>query len=187
MLKVQCLKSLLRFNQSLNYNSQMKTGNQLGKLQTLHLHGWCQNSLQISNFFFIFVDCNKILSPGLFPLPASSVLQQITWGSCISDIFNVIVSCFSVWDPQMIFWVSQKGLGHFSISAQPQILCIIPSVLGHQLQPRLHFHQWSTMSSHSAKPHFLFMTPSSLQNQYHLCDLHINKYSCCRRYNHGYL
>jgi hypothetical protein len=35
---VKSSKSLLRFIQSLNCNVQRKKGNQLGKLQTLHLH-----------------------------------------------------------------------------------------------------------------------------------------------------
>ena len=102
MLKVQSSKSLLRFIWSLNYRPQSKTGNQLGKFQTLHLHG-CQSSLQISNSFFIFVDCNKPLSSGLVPLPVSSFPQQIIHGSGISKSwglqgnFNVIASCFSVW------------------------------------------------------------------------------------------
>ena len=31
--------------------------------------------------------------------------------------------------------------------AKPQLLCITPSVLGHQLQLRLHFHQWPSVAS----------------------------------------
>ena len=54
--------------------------------------------------------------------------------------------------------------------AKPQLLCMTPSVLGHQLQLRLHLHQWPSMASHSAEPQLLFMTPSCLQNQYHLGD-----------------
>jgi hypothetical protein len=42
-----------------------------------------------------------------------------------------------------------------------------PLVWGHQLQLRLHLLQWPSMTSHSAKPQLLFMTPSCLQNQYH--------------------
>ena len=38
VLKVQSSRSLLRFIQSLKWNSQSKAGNQLGKLQTLHLY-----------------------------------------------------------------------------------------------------------------------------------------------------
>jgi hypothetical protein len=48
--------------------------------------------------------------------------------------------------------------------------CMTPSVLVHQLKLRLHFHQWPSMASHSAEPQLLFMTPSCLQNQYHLGD-----------------
>ena len=88
MLKVQNSRSLLRFIQSLNYNPQSKTGNQVGKLQLLHLHDWCQSGLQISNSFFIFVDCNKLLSPGLVPLPVSSLPQQIAHSYGISKILG---------------------------------------------------------------------------------------------------
>jgi hypothetical protein len=52
--------------------------------------------------------------------------------------------------------------------AKPQILCMTPSVLGPQLQLRLHLHQWPSMASHSAKPQLLCVTPSCLQNQYYL-------------------
>jgi hypothetical protein len=44
------------------------------------------------------------------------------------------------------------------------------SVLGHQLQLRLHLLQWPSMASHSAKPQLFFITPSWFQNQYHLSD-----------------
>ena len=40
-----------------------------------------------------------------------------------------------------------------------------PSVLVHQLQLRLHFHQWPSLACH-----LLSMTPLDLQNQYNLCD-----------------
>jgi hypothetical protein len=49
-------------------------------------------------------------------------------------------------------------------------LCMTPSVLGCQLQLRVHLHQWPSMASHSTKPQLLFMTPSCIQNQYHLGD-----------------
>ena len=42
--------------------------------------------------------------------------------------------------------------------------------LGYQLQLRLHFHQWPSMASHSVEPQLLWVTPSCLQNQYHLGD-----------------
>jgi hypothetical protein len=48
-----------------------------------------------------------------------------------------------------------------------------PSVLGLQLQLRLHLHQWPSMASHSVEPQLLFLTPSCLQNQYHLGDPYI--------------
>ena len=54
--------------------------------------------------------------------------------------------------------------------AKPQILCMTSSVLGHQLQLRLHLHQWPSMASHSAGPQMLFRTPPCLQNQYYLDD-----------------
>ena len=69
----------------------------MGKLQTLDLHVWCQNSLQISNLFFIFVDCNKLLSLGLVPLPVSRFPQQIVHGSGISNILGSPrkIQCYS--------------------------------------------------------------------------------------------
>jgi hypothetical protein len=88
MSKVENSKSLLRFIQSLNCNPQSKTRNQLGKLQTLHHHVWCQSSLQISNSFCIFVDCNKLYSPGLLPFPVSRILQQIEHGSGMLNILG---------------------------------------------------------------------------------------------------
>jgi hypothetical protein len=51
MLKVQNSRSLLRFIQSLNCNPPRKTGNQLDKFQTLHLHSWCRSGLQTSTPF----------------------------------------------------------------------------------------------------------------------------------------
>jgi hypothetical protein len=36
------------------------------------------------------------------------------------------------------------------------------------MQLRLHLHQWPSMASHNAKPQLFFITPSCLQNQYHL-------------------
>jgi hypothetical protein len=48
-------------------------------------------------------------------------------------------------------------------AAKPQILCMTPSVLGLQLQLRLHLHQWPFMASHSAEPQLLCMTPSCLK------------------------
>ena len=38
-----------------------------------------------------------------------------SWG--LQSNFNFTASCSNVWDPHMIFWVSPKGLGHFSTSA----------------------------------------------------------------------
>jgi hypothetical protein len=43
------------------------------------------------------------------------------------------------------------------------------SVLGHQLQLRLHLHYCPSLASYSIKPQLLFITPY-LQNQYHLGD-----------------
>ena len=59
--------------------------------------------------------------------------------------------------------------GHLMVLASPKH-CMTPSVLGLQLQLRLHLHQWPSMASHSAKHQLLFMTPSCLQNQYPLGD-----------------
>ena len=105
MLKIQSSRSLLRFIQSLNCNHQRKTGNQLGKFQTLHHHGWYQSGLYS---FFIFVDCNKLLSPGLVPLPVSSFPQHAMALASLTSLslqgnFNVTASCFNVWDSTWSF------------------------------------------------------------------------------------
>jgi hypothetical protein len=42
--------------------------------------------------------------------------------------------------------------------AKSQLLCMTPSVVGHQLQLRVHLHQWPSMASHSAQPQLLCMT-----------------------------
>jgi hypothetical protein len=85
-----------------------------------------------------------------------------------------------VWIPLTIFWIPPRALQHTPPPLGSRCLyftaavlvsskyCMTPSVLGHQLQPRLHLHQWPSMASHSAKPQLLCMTPSCLQNQYHL-------------------
>ena len=148
--------------------------------------------------FFIFVDCNKLLSPGLVPLPVSSFPQHVSHGSGIFNIFESPrqFQCYSFFFQclgfHLIFWTPPKGWHHFSISvsvalyaqvdplhygccswwsshgtdisntlgcstptrlhqspligslqgAKPQILYMTPSVLGHQLQLRLHLLQW---------------------------------------------
>ena len=48
-----------------------------------------------------------------------------------------------------------------------------PPVLGHQLQLKLHLHQWASLAFHSAKPQLFFMTPSYIQKQYNLGDSYI--------------
>jgi hypothetical protein len=60
-------------------------------------------------------------------------------------------------------------MGYFH-GAKPQLLCMTPSDLGHQLQLRLYLHQWPSMAAYNAKPQLFFMTPSCLHNQYHLSD-----------------
>jgi hypothetical protein len=55
--------------------------------------------------------------------------------------------------------------GHLMVLTSPKH-CMTPSVLSLQLQLRL--HQWPSMASHSAEPELLCLTPSGLQNQYHL-------------------
>ena len=76
-----------------------------------------------------------------------------------------------------VTWLQQKPLIGSLHGAKPQLLCMTPSVLGHQLQLRLHLCQWSPMASHSAELQLLCIIPSCLQNQYHLGD-YITKSSC---------
>ena len=59
---------------------------------------------------------------------------------------------------------------HSTAISKPQLFCMTPSVLGCQLQLRVHFHQWPSMASHCTKPQLFFMMPSCLQKQYHLGD-----------------
>ena len=59
--------------------------------------------------------------------------------------------------------------------------------MGHKLQLRLPLHQWLFLASHKAKPRLLSMIPSCLQNQYHLGDLHMTKFSYSTRYNLRYV
>ena len=44
----------------------------------------------------------------------------------------------------------------------PQLLCMTPSVLGCQLQLRLHLQRWPSMASHSTKPHLFFCCASEV-------------------------
>jgi hypothetical protein len=62
-----------------------------------------------------------------------------------------------------------------------------PSDLGHQLQLRLHLHQLPSMASHSAESQLLCVTPSCLQNQYHLGDPYTLPILLQQEYNRGYL
>ena len=120
ILKVQSSKSLLRFIQLFNCNSQSKTVNQLGKLQTsIYLMSTC---LQISNSFFIFVNCNRLLFPGLVSLSVSSFPHQVAHGSGILNIFGSSrqLQCYFLFQ-----WLESthhllgfsKGWCHFSTSA----------------------------------------------------------------------
>jgi hypothetical protein len=122
-LKVQSSKSLLESIQSLNCNPQNKTEKQLGKLQTLHLHVWSQCAHKISNSFFLFDGCNKLLSPELAPLLLRSFSLQVSHDS---DIINILRSpnllqlhsfLFQCRDLHMVFWAPPKVLHHFYYSA----------------------------------------------------------------------
>jgi hypothetical protein len=85
------------------------------------------------------------------------------WSSHGAGISEMLLS-------STVTWLQQQPLIGYLHGPKPQILCMIPSVLGHQLQLRLHLHQWPSMASHSAEPQVLCVTPSCLQNQYHLGD-----------------
>ena len=85
------------------------------------------------------------------------------WSSHGTGIFKTLLS-------SAVTRLHQQPLIGSLHGAKPQLLCMTPSVLGHQLQLRLHLHQWPSMASHSAEPQLLCMTPSCLQNQYHLGD-----------------
>jgi hypothetical protein len=85
------------------------------------------------------------------------------WSSHSTGISKTLLS-------SIVTRLHQQPLIGFLHGAKPQLLYTTPSVLGHQLQLRLHLHQWSSMASHSAKPQLLCLTPTCLQNQYHLGD-----------------
>ena len=115
MLKVQSSKSLLRFIQSLNCNPKARQ-EIIWTYSKLYLCVWCQNWLQISNSFFIFVDCKHLLSPWLVPLPVSSFPQQIGHGSGILNIlrspmqlqcYNILFQCLKSTHDLL---ASRKGL-----------------------------------------------------------------------------
>ena len=75
-----------------------------------------------TTLFFIFVECNRLLSAGLVLLPVSSYPQQISYGMAsqtswiLKGNFSVTDSCFNIWDTHMI-WAPPKGCHHFSSSA----------------------------------------------------------------------
>ena len=68
--------------------------------------------------------------------------------------------------------------------ANPQFLCMTPSVLASQLQLRLHLHQWPSLASQIVKCQVLSMTPPYLQNQKHILPA---KSSCSMKYYLVYL
>ena len=56
----------------------------------------------------------------------------------------------------------QRPLTSFIHGAEPQLLCITPSVLDQQLKLRLHLHQCPSLASHSAKTRLFSMIPFTL-------------------------
>ena len=73
--------------------------------------------------FFISENCNKLLSPGLVPLPVSSFPQHVSHASGIFNIFesprqfqcySFLFQCLGF---HLIFWTPLKGWHHFSSSA----------------------------------------------------------------------
>lgn len=73
--------------------------------------------------FSIFVDCTKLLSPGLVPFPVISFPQHVSHGSGIFNIFesprqfqcySFLFQCLGF---HLIFWTPPKGWHHFSSSA----------------------------------------------------------------------
>ena len=73
--------------------------------------------------FFIFVDCNKLLSPGLVLLLVISFPQHASHGFGIFNIFesprqfqcySFLFQCLGF---HLIFWATPKGWHHFSSSA----------------------------------------------------------------------
>lgn len=95
------------------------------------------------------------------------------WSTPLPLLFLVVIPWYWHLQYARVFhcnYTSPKPLIGSLHGTKPQLLCMTPSVLGCQLQLRVHFHQWPSMASHSTKPQLFFMMPSCLQNQYHLDD-----------------
>ena len=123
MLKIQSSRSLLRFIQSLNCNPQRKTENQLGKFQTLYLHGWCQSSLQISTPFSYLLTVTNCFLLGWFHSLLAAFLSIYPMALASLNIFesprqfqcySFLFQCLGF---HLIFWAPPKGWHHFSSSA----------------------------------------------------------------------
>ena len=121
MLKVQSSRSLLRFIQSLNCNPQTKTGNQLSKLHTLHLH--VVKVIFRSPMAFSFIDCNVILFLWLFQLLVPCFLVR----------YSVVLSSPTCWSFQcnlgFTFRASHNGLSGPPCRDAPEALLGLAALL----------------------------------------------------------
>jgi hypothetical protein len=101
MLKVLSSESLLTFIQSLNYNPQSKTGNQLGN---------CISMCDVKAVFrspspFYLVDCNKLLFLGLFyslsaaicNMYAIALASRTSWVSKATSMLQLLVAVSGIY------------------------------------------------------------------------------------------
>jgi hypothetical protein len=97
-----------------------KNKEQLGKLQTLHLHIWCSTPFSFADYNMIMI---MIMSLGLDPLPVRTFLGRCTvalasltlWS--LQGNFNFTAFCSKAWDLPLIHRTIQKCLGQFSSPA----------------------------------------------------------------------
>jgi len=125
-----------------------------------HSHNQKRNQTQLSycwDPFAVFW-----ASPRTWVTPPALSLVAHTWSSRLH--LPVLHCCCSSWRSSHSTGISntlgsstatrlhQYPLTGSLHGSKPQLLCMTPSVLGHQLQLRLHLHQWPSMASHSDSP-----------------------------------
>ena len=76
-----------------------------------------------------------------------------------------------------VFWKHKEAVFHYDLASKIdshrlsswcQASISLHDPFSPWLSLRLNLYQWLSMASHSPEPQLLFMTPSCLQNQYHL-------------------
>lgn len=115
---------------------------------------------------------------GLSPISSSALCNTVgsDWlhstAAAVGGGHPMFLAFLTCWRFLTATRLHQQPLIGSLYSAKFQLLYMTPSVLGHQLQMKLHLHICPSLASHSAKPQLLSMTSSYLQNQYHLGDFY---------------